>query len=131
MRSIWGKLGNLAADMHDRSADINFLSEVWEKSESKKHKSKIEELLEMQQISYISTPRPGTRRGGGAAIAIKSSKFTVSKLNILIPRPLEVVWALLRPNEVSGRIKKVILCSFYSPPNSRKNRDLVDHISIT
>ena len=131
MRSIWAKLANFAEDMCERAADINFLSEVWEESESKQHKSRIEELLELKQISYISTPRPGMKRGGGAAIAIKSEKFSVSKLNILIPRPLEIVWALLRPNEPTGGIRKIILCSFYSPPNSRKNRQLVDHISVT
>ena len=28
-------------------------------------------------------------------------------------------------------VKKVILCSFYSPPNSKKNVQLIDHISVT
>ena len=65
MRSIWGKLKCFATDMHERMADISFLSEVWEKSENKKHKSKIEDMLEMDNISYISTPRPGAKRGGG------------------------------------------------------------------
>ena len=85
----------------------------------------------MANIHYISTPRPGVKRGGGAAIAIHSSKFSVSKLNIPIPKPLEIVWALLRPKEHTGVIKKVILCSFYSPPNSKKNLLLIDHISVT
>ena len=52
-------------------------------------------------------------------------------LNISIPKPLEVVWGLLRPIEQTGDIKKIILCSFYSPPNSRKNNLLIDHISVT
>ena len=117
--------------MHERFADISFLCEVWEKSESKKHQKKIEEMLEMKSISYISTPRPGARRGGGAGIAFNSTNFTVSKLNIFIPKPLEVVWALMRPINPTGEIKKIILCSFYSPPNSKKNIQLVDHISVT
>ena len=45
MRSIWSKL-----DMHERSADLSFLCEVWEKSESKKHQRKVEEMLEMGGI---------------------------------------------------------------------------------
>ena len=85
----------------------------------------------MRNISYISTPRPGAKRGGGAAIAFNPKKFSVSKLNIAIPTPLEIVWALMRPNEPTGDIRKIILCSFYSPPNSKKNKLLIDHISVT
>ena len=131
MRSIWGKLKCFATDMHERMADLSFLSEVWEKSENKKHQSKIEQMLEIDNISDISTPRPGAKRGGGAGIAINPSRFSVTKLNIYIPNPLEIVWAILRPNESSGQIKKIILCSLYSPPNSRKNNLLIDHISVT
>ena len=84
----------------------------------------------MCNISYISTPRPGAKRGGGAAIAFSTAKFTITKLNIQIPNPLEIVWALLRPIKPTAHIRKVILCSFYSPPNSKKNKLLIDHISI-
>ena len=131
MRSIWGKLSSFAEDIHERDCQISFLCEVWEKSENRKHQMKIEEMLEMSNISYISTPRPGARRGGGAAIAFNPSKFSVVKLNITIPTPLEIVWALMRPIEPTGGIQKVILCSFYSPPNSKKNKQLIDHISVT
>ena len=119
--------------MIERAGDICFLSEVWEKSENKKHQSKIEEMLEMKGISYISTPRPGAKRGGGAGIALNLNEknFTLSKLNIAIPKPLEVVWGLLRPIESTGKIRKIILCALYSPPNSRKNNLLIDHISVT
>ena len=131
MRSIWSKLNNFSEDMIERSANICFLSEVWEKSENKKHQAKIEEISEMKGISYISTPRPGAKRGGGAGIAfnLNQNMFTLSKLNISIPKPLEVVWGLLRPIEQTGDIRKII-CSFYSPPNSRKNNSLIDHISV-
>ena len=131
MRSIWSKLNNFSTDMIERSGDICFLSEVWEKSENKKHQHKIEEMLEMKGISYISTPRPGAKRGGGAGIALNPKLFSLSKLNIAIPKPLEVVWGLLRPKELTGNIRKIIICSFYSPPNSRKNNLLIDHISVT
>ena len=55
----------------------------------------------------------------------------MAKLNIFIPQPLEIVWAMMRPINPTGDIIKTIFCSFYSPPNSRKNRLLVDHISVT
>ena len=117
--------------MHERSASIPFFCEIWQKSKSKKHQRRIEEMLEMGGISYMSTPRPGAKRGGGAGIAYNPKNFSVSKLNIPIPKPLEVCWALMRPIEPTGDIRKIILCSFYSPPNSKKNNLLVDHISVT
>ena len=128
MRSLWSKINCLAEDIIERSVDISFLSEVWEKKENKKHQSSIEQLLEMKSISYISTPRPGSRRGGGSAIAACPKKFSLVKLHIEIPNSLEVVWGLLRPLKVIGKMKKIIICSFYSPPRSKKKTILIDHI---
>ena len=68
MRSLIPKIGNFSLDVKERETDISFLTEVWEKMENKKHQSKLEELLEIEGIQYISTPRPGAKRGGGAAI---------------------------------------------------------------
>ena len=72
--------------------DISFLSEIWEKKENLKHQASIEELLELKGIQYISTPRPGLKRGGGTAIAACPNLFSLVKLHIEIPRSLEVVW---------------------------------------
>ena len=66
-------------------------TEVWHKSENKKHQFKIEELLELKGLKYISTPRPGTRRGGGAALVVNTENFSISKLNTSIPNILTVV----------------------------------------
>ena len=63
-RSAWSKLTSLAEDMQMRSSDLCFLTEVWEQAENRRHKDAIEELLELQGIKYVSTPRPGARRGG-------------------------------------------------------------------
>ena len=129
MRSLWSKANSLGEDIIERESDISFLSEVWEKKENKFHQSCIEELLELKGIDYISTPRPGVRRGGGTAIAACPKKFSLVKLNIEIPNAVEVVWGLLRPRKIVGRIKKIILCSFYCPPRSPKKNILIDHIS--
>ena len=131
MRSLFPKLDNFAQDTHERESDIIFLSEVWEKQENKKHQFRLEELLEMKGIKYISTPRPGAQRGGGAAIAVRLDKFTVTKLNIAFPKSVEVVWGLLKPKVVTGKISTIIVCCFYSPPRSRKNGELIDHITVT
>ena len=117
--------------MEEREVDICFDSEVWEKAENKKHKQKIESMLEIKGISYISTPRPGKKRGGGAGICVNTEHFQISKLNIQIPKPLEIVWGLLKPKKPIGRINKIIVCSFYSPPWLYKNAKLVDHMTET
>ena len=132
MRSIWSKLSSLSEDMTERETDFSILSEVWERRENLKHKNKIEEVFEMKNMSYFSTPRPGNKRGGGTAITAKGDRFKVTKLNINIPKPLEVVWCLLQPKTLlGGGVSKIILCSFYSPPNSRKKSALIDHLAIT
>ena len=61
-RSLMPKIRSFAQDMIERESDISFLSEVWQKEENKKHKAKLEELLEISGIKYISTPRPGAKR---------------------------------------------------------------------
>ena len=117
--------------MKERTVDIGFLTEVWEKLENKKHQFKLEELLEIEGVQYISTPRPGAKRGGGAAIAVRVDRFSIAKLNVHIPKGLEVVWGLLKPRVISGKITKIISCCFYSPPRSKLRSNLVDHISLT
>ena len=131
VRPLMPKNENLAQDIEDRNCSISLLTEVWEKAENKKHQYKIEELFEMKGLKYISTPRPGTRRGGGAAIVAKTEDFSISKLNISIPGSLEIVWGLLRPVEIAGKITKIILCCFYCPPKSTKKSALIDHMTLT
>ena len=131
MRTLFPKIGNFSIDMHERETDLSFLTEVWQKKENKKHQFKLEELLELSGIKYISTPRPWAQRGGGAAIAVRQDKFSISKLNIPLPRTVEVVWGLVKPKVVTGKISKIIVCCFYSPPKSRKNSVLVDHLTVT
>ena len=131
MKSLWSKVGNFGTDMQDRNCSLSFLVEVWQKSENRKHQYKIEELFEMKGLKYISTPRPGNRRGGGAALVANTEHFSISKLNIAIPNNLEIVWGLLRPNEITGKITKIICCSFYCPPKSTKKSALIEHMTLT
>ena len=121
MRSLFGKILSLSQDIIERESDLIFLTEVWEKAENKGHQQKLEEMLETKGIKYISTPRPGRKRGGGAALAVRLENFTILKLNISCPRSSEVVWGILRPKVPIGRISTIISCCFYSPPRSRKN----------
>ena len=131
MRSLIPKNQNFGEDMADRDCDLSFLTELWEKSENKKHQYKIEELFELKGLKYISTPRPGSRRGGGAALVSNTERFSITKLNIPNPKNLEVVWGLVRPKNITGKITKIISCCFYSPPRSRKKTALIEHLTFT
>ena len=128
-RSLFPKLGNVKTDILERAIDVAFLCEIWEKKENKNHQLQIETLLETEGLKYISTPRP--TGWGGAGIIVNQSKFTVEKFNIIIPHNLEVVWGLLKPKDEDAKFKKIIICSFYSPPNSKKNLKLTDHLVTT
>ena len=69
-RSFFPKYLNFSQDVIERESDLIFLTEVWQRKENPKHHAKIERMLEMKGIKYISNPHTGTKRGGGAAIAI-------------------------------------------------------------
>ena len=116
--------------MHERKTDVTFISEIWEKLEKKKHQQKIEELFELKGIKYVSNPRRNGKRGGGAALAVNLERFTISKLNIHVPRNVEAVWALLRPKSYNKKLKLIIVCCFYSPPNLRTNPNLINHLTL-
>ena len=107
--------------------------EVWQKKDKKKQIYDIEKLLHMEGLKYISTTRPSSKRGGGAAIVADMKKFSLEKLEILIPYNLEIVWGLLRPKSdtLSSGVKELIVVSFYCPPRSPKKSKLLDHILTT
>ena len=86
-------------------------------------------MLENDGLQYISTARP--RGWGGAALIVNQKNFILEKLNISIPQNLEVVWGLLKSKSKDAKFKKIILCSFYSPPRSTKNQKLTDHLVST
>ena len=79
-----------ASDFHNRSYEISFLNEIWLQENNKGHQNKIETLLQMHSIQFLSNPRKGIKRGGGTAIAWRTNNFHVRKMNISIPRGLEV-----------------------------------------
>ena len=129
LRSFFPKAGNVKCDIIERKIDVAFLVEIWEKSEKKTHQLEIEKMLETEGLKYISTARP--TGWGGAAIIVNQEKFSLEKLNIIIPHNLEIIWGLLKTKAEDAKFKKIIVCSFYSPPNSRKNLKLTDHIVST
>ena len=76
------------------------------------------------------TPRI-TKRGGGAAIVVNLKKFSLEKVEVLNPDKVEAVYGLMRPKKITSTIKEIIIAAFYSPPKSRKNNLLLDHLLST
>ena len=129
-RSLEPKLNNVTSDIIERELDIVLGSETWQKDSNKTLKASIEKLLEEHGLAFKSCPRPSTKRGGGSAVIVNTKKFTVEKLPVFVPHKLEVVWCLVRPKEVhkNTTFKEIIVTSFYSAPNYRKNNKLVQHL---
>ena len=133
-RSLFPKIESLKTDLLERKIDCGFLVEIWEQKQNAEQKFEIEKMLELNGLQYISNPRPPNKKGvsyGGAAIVVNLKKFSCEKLKIIIPGNLEVVWGLLRPKNPSAKFKKIVVCSFYSPPNKNRNTKLADHIVTT
>ena len=130
VRSLMPKINNFKNDMIDRDISVALLSEVWEKANCKKQQFEIEKMLQMNGLKYISTPRT-TKRGGGAAIVVSLQNFSLEKIEIGNPDKLEVVWGLIRPRNTRAKIREIICAAFYSPPRSRKNPLLLDHLMST
>ena len=75
----------------------------------------IESMAFEENITYISTPRCPNMRGGGAALAVKADKFTLTKCNIHIPIGIEALWGILKPKFPTKACTQIICCTFYSP----------------
>ena len=114
--------------MKTQGLTLGLHSEIWESKENKEHQHKIEEALELEGIQYISNPRPN--RGGGAAITLISGDFKLTKLDVIIPKNLEVVWGIAKPKDPTTQFKGIIICSFYSVPYSRRKNQLIEHITV-
>ena len=127
-RSIWKKIKNFSTEFREMKMGVALHSEVWENKEKKAHRRKIDDLFQMDGITYISTPRPN-RRGGGSAITCDDENFFIKEIKVDNPFNLEVTFASLRPKSEFSPSFNIIVCALYSPPRSRKKSKLIDHIS--
>ena len=120
---------NTLDELVELEAHVGFHCEVWENRENKEHAIEIQRAYELRGVQYISTARPD-RVGGGAALTLLiESPFTLKQITPPNPKQLEICWALLKLKNPTSELKSILLCSFYSPPNSRKQTALLDHIS--
>ena len=134
VRSFLPKAGNTVTDILERNIDCAFLQEIWEDSENKNHQEQVEKMLELNGLKYFSSARQPNSKGksyGGVAIIVNLEKFAVEKLTVQVPKNLEAIWCLLKPKNPTCKYKRIITCSFYSPPNKMKNSKMADHLVST
>ena len=134
VRSLIPKICSLKNDILERSVDLALIQEIWEQHDNKSHQFEIEKLMEIDGLQYISNPRPKNAKGksyGGVAIIVNKRKFTCEKLNVAIPTNLEAIWGLVKPINQATKFRRIITCSFYSPPDKKKNSKMADHIVTT
>ena len=131
MRSLLPIINSLKSDLIEREIDVAFIQEIWEDTNNEDYHFEIERMFELNGLKYVSTPRPKTGKAayGGAAVIINSLKFTFCPVNIYVPPDLEVVWGIVKPVSNVHPSKKIIICSFYSPPGKYRNPRLADHIT--
>ena len=134
VRSLFPKVGNFKTDILERNISVSFVSEIWQRSDKKEHSVEIEKMLEEDGLQYFSTTRKPNSRGvsyGGAALVVNLEKYSCEKLDVFTPQGVEAVWGLLKPKCGTAQFKKIIVCSFYSPPSKRKHSKMADHLVST
>ena len=131
VRSLLPKINSYKTDILEREIGLSLLTEIWEVEGKKKHMSEVTKMLEKEGLKYISTPRASHKRGGGCAIVAHLPQFTLEKIDLIIPKSIEVVYGLVRPKKPGTKIKEIIAVAFYSPPKSKKKTQLIDHIIST
>ena len=103
------------------------VSESWGTEEHR-----IEKIFDFDD-DYAVISNPFVRRGrvGRPAIIVKKERLNVDNPNITCPWGTECVWAVVTPKGPTSmsKIQKIVVCSFYSPPGSRKKSVLLDQIS--
>ena len=87
------KFRNFLEAMQTLGLTLGLHSEIWEDKENKTHQNLIEEAFELEGVTWISNTRPD-RRGGGAAISLLNEDFTITKLDVIIPKNLYSVFCI-------------------------------------
>ena len=86
----------------------------------------------MDGFEFVSNSR-GARHGGGFGIVVNTNLgYQVKRLQVncrVGPSSLEVVWALVTPPHPINGVSAYICVCVYSPPRSRLNEIMLDHLS--
>ena len=99
------KKEDISNQFNFRNVDLALISETWQGNLD------VEELEQMNSISWYAKPRRGAR-GGGVAVVASNCTFKSKTYKVKVPDELEIVWAILTPH-VDPSLKILAGC-FYS-----------------
>ena len=130
-RSVYNKINEFQTLVSELEVDLVFMSESWERESMT-----LDELIDLENYQVISNVYQRTGVGGRPALIINDRKYQVQNLTntlVSIPYGVEITWALLTPKQISPTsiIKRIVVASIYSKPDSRKKTLLLDHIAET
>jgi exonuclease III len=127
-RSVYNKIEEFKTFIEEENIDIVCMSESWERENKP-----MTEALDLEDYEIISSLHQRKNKGGRPAIFVKKAKYQINDLmeHVKIPWGVEAVWTVLTPKNVTNtsKIKKIIIGSIYSKPNSKSKTKLLDHIS--
>ena len=125
-RSLYNKAAQFKIFIKEKNVQLVTVSESWQREDIP-----IEDLIDEENFTVISNPHQRKGRGGRPLIIADHTKYIVDKPDISCPWGVEMVWCILSPKNATSvsKIQKIIVGSFYSKPNSRAKRKLLDHIS--
>ena len=127
-RSLWPKLKNFAAHFKENDIQLSIITEIWGKG-SKKDLYKIQELLEIKGIDLLFDIRKD-KRGGGTAVAVCSESFSMCRVNLSIPKGVEMTVVKIKSKRTDVITKPLIVFSIYSSPRSKYNNDLINFLMM-
>ena len=111
-RSVSKKMDDLACLFDHADVQIACICETWE---TEKMYKKLEELQELEDVTWVGKKRE-SGRGGGAAVVVSNTFGSVYRLDV-DTADLEIVWAIITPN-AKPHIKLVV-AAFYSSPTKK------------
>ena len=128
-RSVYNKVQEFHTFVEEEEVDLIFMSESWEREYLT-----LDQIIKLEDHVVISNVSQRSGKGGRPTIIANNKKFDVQNITntlIQIPWGVEAVWCILTPKNVTqnSKIHKVVCCSLYSKPDSRKKSLLLDHIS--
>ena len=108
------KINDVIRQFKYRQTDVVCISETWEKLDFDK-----DEFEQLNGLTWLSRPRPGSNLGGGVAVVVNNTFADAKILDIKVPDPLEIIWVSIHPKKKAD-VKILIACFYCS--NTKKYR---------
>ena len=128
-RSLYNCVEEFETYIKEEDIDVAFVSETWEREVKP-----LQTLINLPNHTVISNVYQRKGVGGRPALVINHEKFSISTpVDSLVSLPwgVETTTAMIAPKlfKSDSCVKRIILVSIYSKPNSRKKTVLLDYLS--